>query len=98
MVDGPTTGVKRQQISFKRATLTPIKLKIPRSVGTASLKPMLEKQDLEGLWQKTAWAKKIAQRAARKETDDFGRFKIMLARKKKSSIVGKAFKKQRKAQ
>ena len=60
MVDGPTTGVKRQAISFKRATLTPLVFEsIPRGVGTASLAKMINAQDLAGKFEKTAWAKKV---------------------------------------
>ncbi len=82
--------MKRQAISFKRATLTPIKLeKVPRAIGSASLKKLLEKQDLTGLFAKTSWAKKIAQKEARTSLGDFDRFKIMVARKKRSTVVGK---------
>ncbi|KAJ3306966.1 hypothetical protein HDV03_003291 [Kappamyces sp. JEL0829] len=98
LVDGPTTGVARQAISFKRATLTPIKLeKVPRSIGSASLKKLLEKQNLEAQWAETSWAKKIAQRTARANLSDFDRFKIVLARRKRSMVTGKAYVKLRKA-
>jgi large subunit ribosomal protein L14e len=42
-------------------------------------------------------AKKIDKRAARSATSDFDRFKIMVARKQKSRIVGKSFAKAKKA-
>lgn len=38
-------------------------------------------------WQKTKWAKKIAAQKAKKELSDFGRFKLMLAKKKQNHAV-----------
>ncbi|KAJ3333317.1 60S ribosomal protein L14 [Blyttiomyces sp. JEL0837] len=96
LVDGPTTGVPRQVLSFKRLSLTDIVVKVPRTAGTVSVKKALEKQDLLGLWNKTAWAKKLAARDARSKLTDFDRFKLMVARKQKRAIVGKAFAKLRK--
>ncbi|KAJ3148505.1 60S ribosomal protein L14 [Geranomyces michiganensis] len=97
LVDGPNTGVKRQSISFKRATLTDLKVDVPRTIGTPALKKAIEKQDLAGRWAKTAWAQKIARRNARAELGDFDRFKLMVARKTRRSVVGKAAAKLRKA-
>lgn len=91
VVDGPTTGVPRQAVSFKRASLTPIVLSIPRGVGSVALLKKVKDQDLEGKWSKTSWAKKIAKRSTRENLSDFDRFKLMLARKKKATIVNKAF-------
>ncbi|KAI8913037.1 translation protein SH3-like domain-containing protein [Powellomyces hirtus] len=97
LVDGPTTGVKRQSISFKRATLTDLKVAIPRTIGTPALKAAIEKQELVARWNKTAWAQKIARRTARAELSDLDRFKLMLARKTRRTTVGKAAAKLRKA-
>ncbi len=85
LVDGPSTGVTRQTVTFKRCTLTPIKLdKVPRTIGTVSLKKVVEKEDLVGKWGKTGWAKKIATRTTRSNLSDFDRFKLMIARKQVS--------------
>ncbi|KAI9357676.1 ribosomal protein L14-domain-containing protein [Zopfochytrium polystomum] len=89
LIDGPTTGVNRHVLNFKRLKLTDIVVKIPRSVGTGPLKKALEKQDLVGLWNKTAWAKKLAVRKVRANLSDYDRFKLMLAKKQHRVIVGK---------
>lgn len=81
LIDGPTTGVARQALGFKRMTLTPLKIKIPRMAGEGALKKAIEKQDLQGQWGKTAWAKKLEVRKRRAENGDFARFKLMVARK-----------------
>ncbi|KAJ3291359.1 hypothetical protein HK104_006154 [Borealophlyctis nickersoniae] len=97
MVDGPTTGVPRQAISFKRATLTDLAIKIPRTIGSVALAKAIEKQDLAGQWKKTAWAKKMEKRVLRTQTTDFDRFKLMIARKQRRNIVGKAYSKIKKS-
>lgn len=90
--DGP--DVKRQVVSFKRATLTPITLeKVPRAAGSVTIKAIVIKQDLAAKWASTSWAKKITQRSTRQSLTDFDRFKLMVARKQRRAIVGKAAKK-----
>ena len=86
LVEGPSTDVKRQAVSFKRASLTPIILNIPRGIGSAALLKKVTDQDLLGKWGKTSWAKKIAKRTTRSNLSDFDRFKLMLARKKVKSL------------
>jgi large subunit ribosomal protein L14e len=81
LVDGPSTGVPRMSVSFKRCALTSIVVKIPRTIKTAGLTKALVKQDLDGMWQKTGWAKKLAVRELRTNLTDFDRFKLMVARK-----------------
>ena len=89
LVDG--TGIKRGVMSLKQVTLTSIKVDIPRGIKTKSLLKKLDKQGLQQKWQQTAWAKKIAKNEARKALGDFDRFKVMLARKKQSTVVGKKY-------
>jgi large subunit ribosomal protein L14e len=89
--------VKRQVLSFKRVSLTAIKINIPRAIGSVKLLAQVEKQDIKGQFAKTSWAKKIDVREKRQSLNDFDRFKVMLARKKTSTVVGKKFAKIRKA-
>ncbi|KAI9222453.1 ribosomal protein L14-domain-containing protein [Blastocladiella britannica] len=90
LVDGPTTGVKRQVLSFKRLSLTKIVLEnIPRTIGSGALAKKVAAQDLEGKWNATARAQKLAQRTTRANLSDFGRFKVYLLRKKASAIKNK---------
>ncbi|KAH6565863.1 hypothetical protein BASA50_000084 [Batrachochytrium salamandrivorans] len=98
LVDGPTTGVARQAMPFKRMALTGICLKVPRGVGTTALKAMVEKQDLKALWEKTAWCKKVQQRATRANLTDFDRFSLRLVRNKRASIIARSISKVKKSQ
>eukprot|EP00842_Homolaphlyctis_polyrhiza_P006202 jgi/Hompol1/6583/HPOL_000449-RA len=98
LVDGPTTGVLRQVLPFKRLVLTPIVLKnVPRGIRTTALKKLVEAQDIQGLWNQTSWAKKIAKRTVRANLTDFDRFKIRVAKKQRAIIVGKNLAKLKKS-
>ncbi|KAF9436632.1 hypothetical protein BGZ76_003429 [Entomortierella beljakovae] len=92
LIEGPTTGISRTAYAFRRLTLTPLVIKVPRNAGQAVLKAAIEKQDLAGSWVKTSWAKKIASRAQRASNSDFDRFKIQKYKKLRREIVNKATK------
>ncbi|KAF9192165.1 GTP-binding protein of the rab [Haplosporangium sp. Z 767] len=92
LIEGPTTGIPRSAHAFRRLTLTPLVVKVPRNAGQAVLKAAIEKQDLAGSWAKTSWAKKIASRAQRASNTDFDRFKLQKYKKLRREIVNKAVK------
>jgi len=96
LIEGPTTGVKRQALNFKRLNLTDFKLKIPRSGSAASIKKALAKDDVIAKWNATAWAKKLEGHNIRANLSDFDRFKLMILRKKKRSVIGKEYTKLKK--
>merc|ERR1719446_275846 len=70
---------------IRRLSLTDIKATIPRGAREKTLKLALTKDDVMGNWEKTAWAKKLKARKTRSEMNDFDRFKLMVARKKRSA-------------
>ncbi len=82
LVDGPTTGVKRQEISLRRVSLTDFKLDITRALKTSDLKSAIEKFDLLKKWENTPFAKKINRAQVRSRLTDFDRFKVMVLRKR----------------
>ncbi|ORZ12443.1 60S ribosomal protein L14 [Lobosporangium transversale] len=92
LIEGPTTGIPRSAHAFRRLTLTPLVIKVPRNAGQAVLKAAIQKQDLAGNWAKTSWAKKIASRAKRASNSDFDRFKLQKYKKLRREIVNKAVK------
>jgi len=99
LVSGPEklTGVPRHSISFKRISLTDIKISVPRGVRQKGLIKCFTEQKVQEQWDKTAWAKKRAARVKRANLTDFDRFKVMIAKKKKSYIVNEARRKLVKA-
>merc|ERR1719158_633822 len=88
VIDGPTTGVKRQQIPIRRLSLTDfVTPNVFRGAREKTLKKALKEDDTYGKWGSTAWAKKMAAKNARANLNDFERFKLMLARKKRSGQI-----------
>lgn len=91
LIDGPTnlTGVHRQVIPFGRIVLTDLTVKISRNARQKSLTAAWTEADTQAVWDATSWAKKLANKKKRASLSDFGRFKVMVARKQKSSIIAK---------
>merc|ERR1719310_464920 len=82
----------------KRLSLTDFQAKMPRGAREKTLKKAMEADDVMKKWSESAWAKKLAARKARSDMNDFDRFKLMVAKKKRSAAVkaatkGKAAKK-----
>ena len=86
LVEGPTTGVTRQEISLRRVSLTDFKLDVARGVKSADLKSAVEKFDLVKKWETTPFAKKIQRAQVRARLSDFDRFKVMVLKKKVKSF------------
>jgi len=99
LVEGPQskTGVPRHSMPLRHLSLTKIKLDIPRSIGVSGLLKAYDKAKIGEELGKLTWVKKQRRTAVRKSLNDFDRFKLMLLRKKKSQIVGRAFAKARRA-
>ncbi|KAL5021435.1 hypothetical protein ScPMuIL_000590 [Solemya velum] len=89
LIDGPCTGVAKQQLNFKSLHLTQFKLNIPRSVRTGTLKKQWEKEKLTEKWEQSTWAKKIAQREKRTSMSDFDRFKLMKAKQSRNRLISR---------
>ncbi|KAI9137929.1 60S ribosomal protein L14 [Paraphysoderma sedebokerense] len=97
VIAGPTTGVARQALNFKRMTLTPILLNnVPRNAGQTALTKIIDSQDMVGQFGKTAWAKKLQVRKTRANLTDFDRFKVMVLKKRKRFIVAQKLSKVKK--
>merc|ERR1712203_918630 len=95
IVDGPEsiTGVQRHMMPVRRLSLTDLRTKVTRGVREKGLKAALEKEDTLKKWSATSWAKKLAAKEVRANMTDFERFKLMVARKKRSKEVRKTINK-----
>lgn len=85
LVDGPSTGVSRQALSFKHLSLTDLKIKVPRSAHSGVVEKAFTAGEVSEKWEKTAWAKKLTARKKRARLTDFDRFKLKLAKQKVSA-------------
>ena len=98
IIDGPTTNVPRQSFPFKHLSLTPIHLtKLPRAAGTGVVKKQVEAEGIVAKWEKSNWAQKRAAIEKRRTLNDFGRFKVMLAKKQRTDRTRKALHAAKKA-
>jgi len=86
-VDGPTSGIKRQIISYNQLALTDLKVDIKRGCNTEDLKAALESDGTDEKFANSAWGKKIANKKKRAALTDFERYKVMVARQKRAKII-----------
>merc|ERR1712072_679571 len=70
-------------MTYRRLSLTDIVVDIQRGVRTRTAEKAWQVADVEGQWERTNWAKKIAAKKRKTTMSDFDRFKQMVQRKKK---------------
>jgi large subunit ribosomal protein L14e len=88
LVEGPTSGVKRQVMSVKRIALTNILLEdVPRGAKSEDVKAKYDAADVDKVFAASSWGRKLDSKAKRANLSDFGRFKVMVARMKKSKAI-----------
>ena len=92
LVHGPKEGVRRQEISLRRITLTDFKLDIKRGIHKDALIKAITDYKLDEKFKDSVFAKKIERRQKRASLTDFDRFKVMRLRQKRSAIRGKVLK------
>merc|ERR1719502_1729997 len=63
LVDGPTSGVKRQTMPYRWLSLTSISFDCPRGCSKAALTTKLEENKVMEQYAETNWAKKAARTA-----------------------------------
>merc|ERR1719194_188205 len=80
----------------RRLSLTDFTVKIPRGAREKTLKKALSEDKALEKWSETAWAKKLKAKETRAAMTDFDRFKLMVAKKKRSAQVKKTLKPKKK--
>lgn len=85
LVDSP--DMVRCQINFKRLTLTDITIDIKRTPKKKELIKAMEAADVKNKWENSSWGRKLIVKKRREALTDFDRFKLMLAKIKKASLV-----------
>jgi large subunit ribosomal protein L14e len=92
LVDGPTTGVLRQQLPFTRLSLTEFVIPLKRNQKSSNVAKILDEHEIVKKWNNSVAGKHVASRLRRASLTDFERFKLMVAQKKKSSTLRKELK------
>ncbi|CAB03835.1 Large ribosomal subunit protein eL14 [Caenorhabditis elegans] len=97
-IDGPSSDVTRTVRNLKDLQLTKFVLKLRVGQRTKGVKAAFDAAKVTENFQKTQWAKKIAQRAIRAKLTDFERYKLMKAKQMRNRIVRVELAKLKKAQ
>ena len=96
IVQGLKGGVKRQELSLRRVTLTDYKIDIKRSAKREEVFKAIEDYKLEEKFKKSIYSKKTELRKKRANLTDFDRFKVMRLRQKRAVLRHMATKKGKK--
>merc|ERR1712019_10173 len=91
MVASPSK--KRSVVRMSAIKLTPQVLSLRRMSKAKAIKAAFDAADVEGTFAKSSLGRKLAKREARASLNDFGRFKVMVAKKNKNKIVAAELKK-----
>ncbi|KAJ7555380.1 hypothetical protein O6H91_05G035700 [Diphasiastrum complanatum] len=94
LVDHPE--IVRKQINFKRLSLTDLKVEIPRMPKKKQLQQAIEAADIQSKWDNSSWGRKLIVQKKRAALNDFDRFKVMVAKIKRASIIKRELSKLRK--
>ena len=86
IVQGLKGGVKRQELSLRRVTLTDDKINIKRGAKREEVFKAIEDYKLEEKYKKSNYAKKVELREKRRNLTDFDRFKVMRFRQKRAVL------------
>lgn len=71
LIDGPTSGVPRQQYPVSHLFLTKFRVKFPFTAPTRLVKQALEKFNLKEKWTSTQWAERAKAKHAVSHTQSF---------------------------
>ena len=90
LIQGLKGGIKRQEISLRRVTLTDYKLDIIRGAKEAEVFKAIDDYKLEDKFKTSNIYKKNELRKTRANLTDFDRFKVMRLRQKRAVLRHKA--------
>ena len=90
LIQGLKGGIKRQEISLRRVTLTDYKLDIKRGAKEAEVFKAIDDYKLDDKFKTSNIYKKNELRKTRANLTDFDRFKVMRLRQKRAVLRHKA--------
>ena len=86
LVQGLKGGIRRQELSLRRVTLTDYKIDIKRGAKQDEVFKALDAYKLDEKFKNSSYAKKCEQRQKRANLTDFDRFKVMRLRQKRAVL------------
>ncbi len=95
LIDGPCSGVPRQEYRIKNLHLTTLSAKFPFSSPTRIVRKAWETAEVSQRWSDSNWAKRMEMKARRTKLNDFDRFKLYKAKQARNKIMAKAINTQK---
>ncbi|XP_026316820.1 60S ribosomal protein L14 [Hyposmocoma kahamanoa] len=92
LIDGPGSGVSRQQIRLNQLHLTKFRLSFPFTAPTRVVRRAWTEAKLNEKWAESQWAQKLANKEKRAQMTDYDRFKLTSARVKRNRSRSAVFK------
>ena len=86
LIQGLKGGVRRQELSLRRVTLTDYKVEIKRGAKKEEVFKAVEDYKLDEKFKKSTFSKKVELRQKRANLTDFDRFKVMRLRQKRAVL------------
>ena len=74
LIDGPCSGIPRQQYRIKNLHLTPLVTKFPFSSRTSVVRKAWESDKISEKWSESSWAKRMEMKTRRAGLNDFDRW------------------------
>ena len=90
LLDGPCSGVERQEYKVKNLHLTSLKITLPFSANSKVVRNAWEDEKITEKWAESEWSKRMVMKARRPGLNDFDRFKLMKAKSARNKILAKA--------
>mgnify|MGYP002062413961 CR=1 FL=1 len=88
---GSKQGLRRQVANLRDIEITPLHQVVQFNSGSKAVAEATKKSGVDAKWHESAWAKKIAVRAARKTMTDFERFQLRRIKRQRNALVRAAF-------
>ena len=87
LIEGPSTGVKRQEISLRRVSLTDVTIQLARGAKSAAVKSAVDSSKITEKFANTPMGRRFAKTARRTQLTDFERFKVMVLKRRRRNIT-----------
>ncbi|XP_065720223.2 large ribosomal subunit protein eL14 isoform X3 [Drosophila suzukii] len=91
LVDGPLTGVPRQEYRLNNLHLTKYRIKFPYTAPTRIVRKAWTESDLKAQWKVSPWYVKAQNICKRSSLNDFDRFKLRYAKRQRNKLLTIAF-------
>lgn len=86
LVDGPESGVPRQELRLNQLHLTKFRIPFAHSARTKVVRKAWKDAEISKKWEESSWCKRVQNVAKRREMNDFDRFKLRRVRKHRNHL------------